>query len=91
MKTNEKHPRIRQVQQHDDVVVCGGGLAGVCAAIAVARGGAKTCILQDRPVFGGNASSEIRVKPLGPCRHHAWCRSTGIISELLIRRVKGVR
>ncbi|WP_455383409.1 FAD-dependent oxidoreductase [Salinispira pacifica] len=67
-----------------DVVVCGGGLAGLCAAIASARGGARTCIVQDRPVFGGNSSSEVRVTPHGAAAFHAYGRETGIISELLI-------
>lgn len=72
----------KQVEQYD-VVVCGGGLAGVCAAIAAARSGASACILQDRPVFGGNSSSEIRVVPQGAANYHAYARETGIISELL--------
>jgi hypothetical protein len=67
-----------------DVVVCGGGLAGVCAAIASARGGAKTCLVQDRPVLGGNSSSEVRVTPHGAAAFHAYARETGIVSELLI-------
>ncbi len=54
-----------------DLVVCGGGLAGLCAAIAAARQGIQTAILQDRPVFGGNASSEIRVVPYGCAHSHA--------------------
>ena len=44
-----------------DLCVVGGGLAGMCAAIAAARGGSKVVIMQDRPMFGGNASSEIRM------------------------------
>lgn len=44
-----------------DFVVVGGGIAGLCAAVAAARNGAKTVIIQDRPMFGGNASSEIRM------------------------------
>lgn len=67
-----------------DVVVCGGGLAGVSAAIASARSGAKTCLVQDRPVLGGNSSSEVRVTPHGAAAFHAYARETGIISELLI-------
>lgn len=67
-----------------DVVVCGGGLAGVCAAIAAARSGAKTCLVQDRPVLGGNSSSEVRVTPHGAAAFHAYARETGIVSELLI-------
>ena len=41
-----------------DFCVVGGGLAGSCAAIAAARKGLKTVLIQDRPVLGGNASSE---------------------------------
>jgi hypothetical protein len=67
-----------------DVIVCGGGLAGVCAAIAAARGGARTCLVQDRPVLGGNSSSEVRVTPHGAAAFHAYARETGILSELLI-------
>lgn len=53
-------------QLHEfDVCVVGGGMAGVCAAIAAARNGAKTAIVQDRPVFGGNASSEVRMHICG--------------------------
>jgi flavin-dependent dehydrogenase len=66
------------------VVVVGGGLAGFCAAVAAARLGVKTCILQNRPVFGGNSSSEVRVTPHGAAAFHAYARETGIISELLI-------
>ncbi|MDF2721875.1 MAG: hypothetical protein K0Q59_1550 [Paenibacillus sp.] len=66
------------------VVVCGGGLAGFCAAVAAARSGVRTCLIHDRPVFGGNSSSEVRVVPHGAARFHAYARETGIISELLI-------
>ena len=69
---------------HYDVVVCGGGLAGVCAAIAAARGGARVGLLHDRTVLGGNSSSEVRVTPHGAAQFHAYARETGIISELLI-------
>ncbi|HEY3398523.1 MAG TPA: FAD-dependent oxidoreductase [Armatimonadota bacterium] len=47
------------------VVVVGGGVAGVCAALAAARHGAATVLIQDRPVLGGNSSSEIRVHVTG--------------------------
>lgn len=67
-----------------DVVVCGGGLAGFSAAVASARLGIKTCLIQDRPVLGGNSSSEIRVTVHGAGQHHGYGRETGIISELLI-------
>jgi hypothetical protein len=75
---------MKTVNEQYDVVVCGGGLAGFCAAVAAARHGAKTCLVQDRPVFGGNSSSEIRVTPHGAAAFHAYARETGIVSELLI-------
>lgn len=48
-----------------DVLVAGGGIAGVCAAISAARNGASVILIQDRPVLGGNASSEIRMHICG--------------------------
>jgi len=75
---------MKKIAEQYDVVVCGGGLAGVCASIAAARGGAKTALVQDRPVLGGNSSSEVRVTPHGAAAFHAYARETGILSELLI-------
>jgi len=48
-----------------DLVVVGGGLAGCAASIAAAEQGLKVALIHDRPVLGGNASSEIRVHTLG--------------------------
>lgn len=76
---------MKTVNEKYDVVVCGGGLAGVSAAIAAARHGAKTCLVQDRPVLGGNSSSEIRVTPHGAAAFHAYARESGIVSEALIQ------
>ena len=62
---------MNQMKEKYQVAVVGGGLAGLCAAIAAARSGMKTCLIQNRPVLGGNSSSEIRVTPHGgggiPC------------------------
>ncbi len=44
-----------------DLVVVGGGIAGTCAALAAARSGLQVALVQDRPVLGGNNSSEVRV------------------------------
>jgi hypothetical protein len=74
---------MKQIEEVYDVVVCGGGMSGFCAAVAAARHGAKTCLVQDRPVLGGNASSEIRVTVHGSACHHAFARETGILGEVL--------
>ena len=69
------------------LVVVGGGLSGVCTAIAAARHGVKTVLVQDRPVLGGNASSEVRLWVLGATSHmgnnNRWSREGGIINEIL--------
>lgn len=74
----------REIKSYE-VVVVGGGLAGLCAAVAAARNGQRTCLVHNRPVLGGNSSSEIRVTPHGAAAFHAYARETGIISELLIQ------
>jgi len=48
-----------------DLVVVGGGMAGITSAVAAARLGLQVALIQDRPVLGGNSSSEIRVFPEG--------------------------
>ena len=52
-----------------EFVVVGGGLSGTCAAVAAARRGVETVLVQDRPVLGGNASSEVRVWCAGEARY----------------------
>ena len=71
---------LHQETHEFDVCVIGGGMAGVCAAIAAARNGAKTAIVQDRPVFGGNASSEVRMWICGAHGEHN--KETGILEEI---------
>ncbi|MEQ1749812.1 MAG: FAD-dependent oxidoreductase, partial [Prosthecobacter sp.] len=48
-----------------DMLVAGGGIAGVCCALAAARLGARVILCQDRSVLGGNASSEVRMHIVG--------------------------
>ena len=64
-----------------DVVVVGAGAAGCCAAIASARMGVKTALIQNRPVLGGNASIELGVGISGAGSAHANARESGIIEE----------
>lgn len=47
---------MRTVAYKTDLCVVGGGLAGLCCAIAAARHGIKVVLVQDRPVLGGNSS-----------------------------------
>src|SRR5690242_21326549 len=74
-----------------DIVVVGGGMAGVCAAVTAARSGAKVVLIQDRPVLGGNASSEVRLWVLGATSHmgnnNRWAREGGVIDELLVENL----
>jgi hypothetical protein len=69
-----------------DVVIIGGGMSGVCAALAAARNGANVILVQDRSVLGGNASSEVRMHIVGADRHgnrkNTDSRESGIIEEL---------
>jgi len=55
---------IEQLSEFD-VVVVGAGPAGMGAATAAARNGARVALVQDRPIVGGNASSEISIPPMG--------------------------
>ena len=48
-----------------DVVIVGGGMSGCGAALAARSQGLKVALIQDRPLFGGNASEEVRVHSLG--------------------------
>jgi len=75
---------LRDTAFKADVLVAGGGLAGVCAAIAAARNGASVILVQDRSRLGGNSSSEIRMHVCGANhgKETALWRETGIIEEL---------
>ncbi|MFS0912241.1 FAD-dependent oxidoreductase [Microbacterium sp. 179-I 3D2 NHS] len=69
-----------------DITVIGGGLAGVNAAIAAARLGSRVALVQNRPVLGGNSSSEVRVWVCGASAHGSqkYARETGIMGELFV-------
>ena len=77
---------MREISKCYDVVVVGGGLSGICAALAAARSGAKTAIIQARAVFGGCASSEIKMHICGAGCHMSKSNNseTGILMELLL-------
>lgn len=85
----QREPRTLRLAA--DLVIVGGGLAGVCAAITAARAGIKVVLVQDRPVLGGNASSEVRLWILGATSHmgnnNRWAREGGVIDELLVENM----
>ncbi len=70
-----------------DVCVVGGGLAGTCAAIAAARHGARVVLMQDRPMLGGNASSEIRMWVSGAGSRVRNLQETGLMEEILLENM----
>ena len=74
-----------------DVLVAGGGSAGTSAALAAARNGATVVLVNGRPVLGGNAGSEVRLRMVGACGGRSGsgnsyalqmeCREGGIVEE----------
>jgi len=70
-----------------DLVIAGGGLAGTCAAITAAREGLDVVLVQDRPILGGNSSSEVRLWALGATSHmgnnNRWAREGGVVDEIM--------
>ena len=78
--------RKRYQEVSYDIVVVGGGMAGLCAAISAARHGAKVGLVHARPVLGGNASSEIRIHISGAdqsLRQTDYAES-GLLYELML-------
>lgn len=79
---------LTEHQLECDLLVAGGGMAGVCCALAAARLGVRVILVQDRSVLGGNASSEIRMHIVGATGLHAGVplalepREGGLIEEI---------
>ena len=84
----ERSRELRTESLAADLVVVGGGMAGVCGALTAARAGLRVVLAQDRPVLGGNASSEVRLWVLGATSHgrnnNRWAREGGAIDEILV-------
>ncbi len=82
---------LKRQDLYCDLAIAGGGISGVCAAISAARAGIKVVLVQDRPVLGGNASSEVRLWILGASSHlgnnNRWARESGIIGEILVENM----
>ena len=83
MRTEQNSLVINEVNLEGDFIVAGGGLAGVCAAVSAARHGASVILIQDRPVLGGNASSEMRMGIVGVLKSQY--SEAGILEEMQLR------
>src|ERR1700735_846881 len=86
----ERRP-LNAVRAACDLAVIGGGMAGTWCAITAARAGLKVVLIQDRPVLGGNGSSEVRLWILGATAHmgnnNRWAREGGVIDEILVENL----
>jgi hypothetical protein len=82
---------LKKVIFETDLVIAGGGLSGTCCAITAARQGLNVTLIQDRPVLGGNASSEVRLWILGATSHmgnnNRWAREGGVMDEILVENL----
>ena len=73
---------MKTVKYSTDLCVVGGGISGLCTALAAARHGIKVVLVHDRAVLGGNASSEIRMA-IGGC-HGKDNREGGLVEEIFM-------
>ena len=73
---------MRTLNYKTDLCIVGGGISGLCCALAAARHGIKVVLMHDRPVLGGNASSEIRMSIGGA--HGKDNRESGIVEEMIL-------
>ena len=76
--------KLQEVEHEVDLCVVGGGIGGMLTAISAARRGAKVALMHDRPVLGGNASSEIRMWICGAGTRVRNLQETGIMEEIAL-------
>jgi len=84
-------PDIMEDAGNFDLVVVGGGVAGTCTAISAARLGLKVALIQDRPVLGGNNSSEVRVHLGGRINLEPYPALGNLVNEIGPGRVGNAR
>ncbi len=76
------HQKGTQDKGDYDLVIVGGGMAGICTAISSARYGCTVAFMQDRPVLGGNNSSEVRVGLSGLIRQKPYPEIGNLVDQL---------
>ena len=83
MRTEANSPVTLDKTAEAQFVVVGGGLSGICAALSAARHGVRTILVQDRPMLGGNCSSEVRMGIMGALGDQN--KEAGILEELQLK------
>jgi hypothetical protein len=76
------HPETPADAGQFDLVVVGGGMAGICTAISAARLGVNVALIHNRPVLGGNNSSEVRVGLSGQIHQQPYPRLGDLVDEI---------
>ena len=82
--------QVEKIEKRYDCVIAGGGLSGVCAAIAAARLGSKVALINNRGYIGGNASAEHYITvngATGTQEFNFFAREDGIIEEILLENL----
>lgn len=74
--------KIIHVKSEFDLIVAGGGVAGICAAVQAARLGLQVALINNRPVLGGNSSSEIKVSMDGSTFNNKYSKLGRIVREI---------
>jgi hypothetical protein len=74
-----------------DLVVAGGGIAGICAAVSAARHGMEVALIQNRPIVGGNNSSDVRVQLGGKVNMPPYTSIGNLVNELDPKQVQNAR
>ena len=85
MPTQKTDSPFKTIDHQADLCVVGGGLSGLCAAVAAARHGAQVLLMQDRPMLGGNASSEVRMWVCGAQGENK--QETGLLEEIMLENL----
>jgi hypothetical protein len=87
---SELRRRLLNIEIQDagryDLVVVGGGAAGICTAVSAARLGLKTALINDRPILGGNGSSEVRIGLTGDYDKNLYPNIGNVMKEIIMER-----
>ena len=80
-RSEEIDPGDTPIRKEYELVVVGGGIAGVSTAISAARHGVRVALVHNRSMLGGNSSSEVKLYPENNSSHQPWIKESGIHDE----------